>query len=141
MIALIIPDSNQCILSVSGNGYGKRTKSDGFPVYGRGGQGVIAMQASDRNGPIVGAAQVAVGDEIMLISDKGTLVRTRVDEVSIQGRNTQGVRLIRLKDGEKLVGLEAVQDPEETLSEVNESEESLPRLESRESDGAGDGHK
>ncbi|NBQ72776.1 MAG: DNA gyrase subunit A, partial [Gammaproteobacteria bacterium] len=124
MIALIIPDSDQCILSVSENGYGKRTRSDEFPVYGRGGQGVIAMQASDRNGPIVGAAQVADGDEIMLISDKGTLVRTRVDEVSVQGRNTQGVRLIRLKDGEKLVGLEAVQDPEETLSEVHEAEDS-----------------
>lgn len=138
MIALIIPDSNQCILSVSENGYGKRTKSDEFPVYGRGGQGVIAMQASDRNGPIVGAAQVADGDEIMLISDKGTLVRTRVDEVSVQGRNTQGVRLIRLKDGEKLVGLEAVQDPEETLSEVNESEDSQPAVENRASDDAGD---
>ncbi len=141
MIALIIPDSDQCILSVSENGYGKRTRSDGFPAYGRGGQGVIAMQASDRNGPIVGAAQVADGDEIMLISDKGTLVRTRVDEVSIQGRNTQGVRLIRLKDGEKLVGLEAVQDPEQTLSVVNESDESPPRVENRESDGTGDGHE
>ena len=140
MNALIIPDSDQCILSVSENGYGKRTRSDEFPVYGRGGQGVIAMQASDRNGPIVGAAQVADGDEIMLISDKGTLVRTRVDEVSIQGRNTQGVRLIRLKDGEKLVGLEAVQDPGQTLSEVNESDESPPRLENRESDGTGHGH-
>ena len=138
MIALIIPDSDQCILSVSENGYGKRTRSDEFPVYGRGGQGVIAMQASDRNGPIVGAAQVADGDEIMLISDKGTLVRTRVDEVSVQGRNTQGVRLIRLKDGEKLVGLEAVQDPEETLSEVNEAEDSQPAVENRESDDAGD---
>ena len=138
MIALIIPDSDRCILSVSENGYGKRTRSDEFPVYGRGGQGVIAMQASDRNGPIVGAAQVADGDEIMLISDKGTLVRTRVDEVSVQGRNTQGVRLIRLKDGEKLVGLEAVQDPEEGLSEVNESEDSQSAVENRESDDAGD---
>ena len=138
MIALIIPDSDQCILSVSENGYGKRTRSDEFPVYGRGGQGVIAMQASDRNGPIVGAAQVADGDEIMLISDKGTLVRTRVDEVSVQGRNTQGVRLIRLKDGEKLVGLEAVQDPEETLSEVNEAEDWQPAVENRESDDVGD---
>lgn len=138
MIALIIPDSDKCILSVSENGYGKRTRSDEFPVYGRGGQGVIAMQASDRNGPIVGAAQVADGDEIMLISDKGTLVRTRVDEVSVQGRNTQGVRLIRLKDGEKLVGLEAVQDPEETLSEVHEAEDSQPAAENRESDDAGD---
>lgn len=134
MIALIMPDSDQCVLSVSENGFGKRTESDEFPLYGRGGQGVIVMQASERNGPIVGAAQVADSDEIMLISDKGTLVRTRVDEVSIQGRNTQGVRLIRLKDGEKLVGLEAVQDPEDTLSGINESIGSRADGDNRDSD-------
>lgn len=111
MIALIIPDGGKEILSVSKNGYGKRTKIEDFPVYGRGGQGVIGMQTSERNGPVVGAVQVAESDEIMLISDKGTLVRTRVDEVSVQGRNTQGVRLIRLKEGESLVGLEQVDEP------------------------------
>ena len=79
--------------------------------YGRGGQGVIGMQTSERNGAVVGAVQVSENDEIMLISDKGTLVRTRVEEVSVQGRNTQGVRLIRLKEGEKLVGLEQVDEP------------------------------
>jgi len=113
MIALIIPDADKEILSVSENGYGKRTKTEDFPVYGRGGQGVIGMQTSERNGAVVGAVQVSESDEIMLISDKGTLVRTRVDEVSVQGRNTQGVRLIRLKDGEKLVGLEQVDEPDE----------------------------
>ncbi len=113
MIALIIPDPLKQILTVCENGYGKRTNVDDFPVYGRGGQGVIGIQTSERNGPVVGAAQVAESDEIMLISDKGTLVRTRVTEVSIQGRNTQGVRLIRLKDGEKLVGLEQVDEPDE----------------------------
>jgi DNA gyrase subunit A len=109
MISLIIPEAGKQILSVSENGYGKRTSVEDFPTYGRGGQGVIGMQVSDRNGKIVGAVQVFDGDEIMLISDKGTLVRTRVDEVSVQGRNTQGVRLIRLKDEEKLVGLERVE--------------------------------
>lgn len=113
MIALIIPDSTKQILTVCEHGYGKRTLVDDFPVYGRGGQGVIGIQTSDRNGPVVGAAQVAESDEIMLISDKGTLVRTRVTEVSVQGRNTQGVRLIRLKEGEKLVGLEQVDEPDE----------------------------
>ena len=113
MIALIIPDSTKQILTVCEQGYGKRTLVDDFPVYGRGGQGVIGIQTSDRNGPVVGAAQVSESDEIMLISDKGTLVRTRVTEVSVQGRNTQGVRLIRLKDGENLVGLEQVDEPEE----------------------------
>lgn len=125
MIALIIPDQEREILAVSENGYGKRTRTEDFPVYGRGGQGVIGMQTSERNGSVVGAVQVAGSDEIMLISDKGTLVRTRVDEISVQGRNTQGVRLIRLKEGEKLVGLERVEEPES--------------LESGAADTAGDG--
>jgi len=121
MISLIIPDADKQILTVSENGYGKRTQTDDFPVYGRGGQGVIGMQVSERNGAVVGAVQVSESDEIMLISDKGTLVRTRVDEVSVQGRNTQGVRLIRLKAGEKLVGLEQVDEPDEVIVEDSEA--------------------
>ena len=117
MISLIIPDEEKQILSVSENGYGKRTFTSDYPVYGRGGQGVIGMQTSERNGNVVGAVQVFDNDEIMLISDKGTLVRTRVDEVSVQGRNTQGVRLIKLKKGEKLVGLEQVDEPNQELLE------------------------
>lgn len=118
MISLIIPDADKYVLTVSENGYGKRTASADFPLYGRGGQGVIGMQASKRNGQVVGAVQVADHDEIMLISNKGTLVRTRVDEVSVQGRNTQGVRLIRLKKDEKLVGLERVDEPEQSDSDA-----------------------
>jgi DNA gyrase subunit A len=121
MIALIIPEPEQYILSVSENGYGKRTQTAEFPVYGRGGQGVIGIQTSDRNGAVVGAVQVTDSDEIMLISDKGTLVRTRIDEVSVQGRNTQGVRMIRLKQGEKLVGLERVEEPDESIEVQDES--------------------
>ena len=113
MIALIIPEDDKYILTVSENGYGKRTHTNEFPIYGRGGQGVIGIQSSDRNGAIVGAVQVSESDEIMLISNKGTLVRTRVAEVSIQGRNTQGVRLIRLKEEEKLVGLAQVDEPDD----------------------------
>ncbi|MDA0688639.1 MAG: DNA gyrase subunit A [Proteobacteria bacterium] len=119
MIALIIPAEGKQILTVSENGYGKRTNTEEFPLYGRGGQGVIAMQTSERNGAVVGAVQVSDNEEIMLISDKGTLVRTRVAEVSVQGRNTQGVRLIKLKDGEALVGLERVEEPSE--EEVEEA--------------------
>jgi DNA gyrase subunit A len=111
LIALIIPEVGRQVLTVSENGYGKRTHGEEFPVYGRGGQGVIGMQTSERNGRLVGAVQVSDGDEIMLISDRGTLVRTRVDEVSVLSRNTQGVRLIKLKAEEKLVGLERVQEP------------------------------
>ena len=104
----------QIILTISENGYGKRTNSEEFPLYGRGGQGVIGMQTSERNGKLVGAVQVSEGDEIMLISDRGTLVRTRVDEVSVLSRNTQGVRLIKLKSEEKLVGLERIEEPDDS---------------------------
>ncbi|NKB31589.1 MAG: DNA gyrase subunit A [Pseudomonadales bacterium] len=123
MISLIIPDDNKQVLTVSENGYGKRTNISDYPVYGRGGQGVIGIQTSDRNGAVVGAVQVSENDEIMLISDKGTLVRTRVEEVSVQGRNTQGVRLIKLKQGEKLVGLEQVDEPEDELIESAQDSE------------------
>jgi DNA gyrase subunit A len=101
------------VLVASENGYGKRTAIEDFPVYGRGGQGVIGIQASDRNGQIVGAVQVTENEEMMLISNQGTLVRSKVSEVSILGRNTQGVRLIRLRNEELLTGLERVDEPEE----------------------------
>jgi DNA gyrase subunit A len=100
------------ILTVSSNGYGKRTETGEFPRKGRGSQGVIAMQTSARNGELVGAMQVAEGDEIMLISDQGTLVRTRVAEVSVLGRITQGVRVIKVRGDEKLVGLARIEDSE-----------------------------
>ncbi len=104
------------ILTATANGYGKRTPVDDFPVQGRGGQGVIAIQTSNRNGNTVGALQVAAEDEIMLISSNGTLVRTGVEDISIMGRNTQGVRLIRVADNQRLVGLariEYIEDDEE----------------------------
>jgi DNA gyrase subunit A len=104
------------LLSATANGYGKRTAVDEFPVQGRGGQGVIAIQTSTRNGRTVGALQVREDDEIMLISSSGTLVRTPVSEISIIGRNTQGVRLIRVQSGQRLVGLariESIEDEDE----------------------------
>ena len=104
------------ILTATENGYGKRTPVEDFPVQGRGGQGVIAIQTTDRNGNTVGAIQVADDDEIMLISSNGTLVRTAVDDISVMGRNTQGVRLIRVEDEQWLVGLakiEAIEDDED----------------------------
>ena len=113
VIALIVPDSDGVLLLASENGYGKRTTVDQFSVIGRGGQGVICMKLSDRNGALVGAAEVGDEDEVILISDQGTLVRTRVSEVSTQGRNTQGVRLINLSEGEALVGVASFEEPEE----------------------------
>ena len=100
------------ILSATENGYGKRTTVDEFPIQGRGGQGVIAIQTSKRNGRTVGALQVREEDEIMLISSSGTLVRTPVNEISVIGRNTQGVRLIRVESGQRLVGLARVESIE-----------------------------
>ncbi|AJQ96451.1 DNA gyrase subunit A [Gynuella sunshinyii] len=110
VISLMIPDDEGTILTVSEKGYGKRTKTQDFPTKGRGTQGVIAMIVNDRNGPLVGAVQIFEGDEIMLISDKGTLVRTRSSEISVLGRNTQGVRLIKVAEDESLVGVERVEE-------------------------------
>ena len=108
LIALIVVGEG-LVLTASENGYGKLTPLDEFPRHGRGGQGVIAQQTSERNGGMVAALQVAPGQELMLISSSGTLVRTPVDEVSVVGRNTQGVRLIRLGEGERLTGIERIE--------------------------------
>jgi DNA gyrase subunit A len=110
VIALLPIDPARDILLATENGYGKRTRVEEFPRHGRGGQGVIAIQTSERNGTVVGVVTVAADDEIMLISDAGTLVRTPVQEISVVGRNTQGVRLIALGNGEKLVSVEPVAD-------------------------------
>ncbi|GMW05766.1 MAG: DNA gyrase subunit A [Nevskiales bacterium] len=115
VIALLIVRSG-AILTATENGFGKRTRVEEFPTQNRGGQGVIAIQTSERNGRMVGAIQVDPDDEVVLISSVGTLVRTPVEGISEQGRNTQGVRLIRLDDGERLVGLDriiALSDDEE----------------------------
>jgi len=96
------------ILTVSEHGYGKLTPADEFPRHGRAGQGVIAMQTSERNGAMIGALQVLPDDEVMLINSSGTLVRVPIAEISVLGRNTQGVRVMRLEEGETLVGVERV---------------------------------
>ncbi|ARN75036.1 DNA gyrase subunit A [Oceanicoccus sagamiensis] len=113
MISLLVPKDGGRMLSVSVNGYGKRTEFTEFATKGRGNKGMIFMQASERNGDIVGAVQVFDGDELMMISDQGTMVRTRTDEISVLGRNTQGVRVIRLKEGEHVVGVERIDEPDE----------------------------
>lgn len=108
VIALCVLGSGM-ILSATEHGFGKRTSPDEFPTQGRGGQGVIAIQTTDRNGRTVGALQVADDDEIMLISSNGTLVRTPVADISVIGRNTQGVTLIRLESEQRLVGLARIE--------------------------------
>jgi len=118
VIALVRADDESQILTVTENGFGKRTNMTEHPLRGRGGQGVISITLSERNGKAISAVRVNDGDEIMLISKGGTLVRTRVDEIRTMGRNTQGVRLIRLQEDETLVGLQRIDE-----LEVDENED------------------
>ncbi|GAA0782902.1 MULTISPECIES: DNA gyrase subunit A [Pseudomonadati] len=110
VVSLIVPKGDGAILTVTENGYGKRTELEEYPAKSRGTKGVVSIKVSDRNGAVVGAVQVGSNDEIMLISDKGTLVRTPAEGVSVIGRNTQGVTIIRTADDEKVVGLQRIEE-------------------------------
>ena len=110
VVSLVIPKNDGEILTATQNGYGKRTKLEEYPTKSRNTKGVISIKVSERNGKVVAATQVVDTDQIMLITDAGTLVRTRVSEVSIVGRNTQGVRLIRTSENEHVVSLERICD-------------------------------
>ncbi len=121
VVSLIVPNNDGDILTVTQNGFGKRTELAQYPTKGRGTQGVVSIKVSERNGSVVGAVQVEEGDEMMMITDAGTLVRTRVAEVSQVGRNTQGVTLIRTAADESVVGLQRIDEVEEV--ELPEGEE------------------
>jgi len=116
VISLMIAEPERTILTVTENGFGKRTPVEQFPLRGRGGMGVISIKASERNGPQVGAVLVDEGDEVMLITNGGTLVRTPVSDISVMGRDTQGVTMIRLSKKEKLVGIERIESLAEEAS-------------------------
>jgi DNA gyrase subunit A len=127
VISLIIADSEdearESILAATENGYGKRTGFADFSRQGRGGQGVIAIRVNQRNGLVVGAITVTDEDELMLITNGGTLVRTRALEVSVQGRNTQGVRLIGVQGDERLASIErVVESNDPTVEEAPDSD-------------------
>jgi len=123
VVSLIVPREEGAILTVTQNGYGKRTANSEYPTKSRATQGVISIKVTERNGPVVGAVQVVDSDQIMMITDAGTLVRTRVSEVSVVGRNTQGVILIRTAEDENVVGLQRVAEPveEEELDAIDGS--------------------
>lgn len=124
VVSLIVPKTEGDVLTVTENGYGKRTSLSEYPTKGRGTQGVVSIKVSERNGSVVGAVQVDEGDEFMMITDAGTLVRTRVAEVSQVGRNTQGVTLIRTAEDELVVGLQRIEEVEEVeLLEGDEAQE------------------
>jgi len=133
VIALIVVGEGT-VLTVTENGFGKRTPVDDYPRRGRGGQGVISIQTSERNGLVTGAVQVENDHDIMLITDGGTLVRTRVEEISLVSRNTQGVKLISLQGDEKLVGVEKI----ESIGEVDVSGDAPSDDESASSEDAQD---
>jgi len=113
VVSLIVPKNDGPVLTITENGYGKRTDLNEYPAKSRATKGVVSIKVSDRNGKVVGAVQVEDLDEIMVITDNGTLVRTRVNEVGIIGRNTQGVRLIRTSDDEHVVALQRIDEVEE----------------------------
>jgi len=121
VVSLIVPHGDGCILTVTENGYGKRTVLEDYPAKSRATQGVVSIKVSERNGLVIGAVQVDENDEIMIISNKGTLVRTPVEGVSTVGRNTQGVTLIRTIEGEKVVALQRIEEIQ--APEVTEGEE------------------
>ena len=125
VVSLIIPKNDGPILTITENGFGKRTDLAEYPAKSRATKGVVSIKVSERNGKVIGAVQVEDLDEIMLITDSGTLVRTRVNEVSVIGRNTQGVRLIRTADDEHVVALQRIDEIEEPaqLEEAVEGDE------------------
>ncbi|MDF2177658.1 DNA topoisomerase (ATP-hydrolyzing) subunit A [Aliiglaciecola sp. CAU 1673] len=126
VVSLIVPSGNGAILTVTENGFGKRTPLEDYPAKSRATQGVVSIKVSERNGAVVGAVQVDEMDEIMLISDQGTLVRTRVSEVSMVGRNTQGVRLIRTASDEHVVGLQRIEEVASEDDFVGDQDDNLP---------------
>ena len=121
MVSLIVANDVDPILTATEFGFGKRTKIDEYRPQARGGSGVISIKTTHRNGKVVGAIQVTDEDEMMLISDQGTLVRARSIDVSIIGRNTQGVTLINISKGEKLVSVEKI-------AETNEEDDDIENL-------------
>ncbi len=125
LISLIVVGEGH-VLTASANGFGKLTPLEDFPQHGRGGQGVIALQTTERNGGMVAALQVNPEHELMLISSTGTLVRTPVSEISVVGRNTQGVRLIRLDEGERLTGIERIESLGEDSPGTEPSASGIP---------------
>ena len=122
VISLIVTGERDSVLTVTENGFGKRSPVEQFPIKGRGGMGVISIKTSDRNGEQVGAVLVNPQEEVMLITDGGTLVRTPVEQISLMGRDTQGVTLIRLTKSERLVGIARV----ESLDDQGDASEDEP---------------
>jgi DNA gyrase subunit A len=120
LVGMEVVSEEATILTVSENGFGKRTETREYPLRRRGGKGVLSMRTTERNGPVVGFRQVDENDEIMLITDRGRIIRMMVDEISVIGRITQGVRLIDIEPGERVVDLASLAETEEETEEEEE---------------------
>ncbi len=126
VVAMETVIGSPCLLTVTENGYGKRTLLDEYPLRHRGGKGVITIKTTERNGSVVGVVLVEEADEVMLISDQGHIVRTRVADIKVIGRNTQGVRLIGVGAGERLVAVARLEEREEENGEEGSGGGGLP---------------
>ena len=135
---LVAADERQSVLTATEHGYGKRTPIGEYPRHGRGNQGVIAIQTSDRNGKVVGALLVETKDEIMLISTGGVLIRTRVDQIREMGRSTQGVTLINLDEGTKLAGVQKIVETADEAVTNGDTENPAPNTGEAAADSGGD---
>jgi DNA gyrase subunit A len=144
VVSLIVPrttegsDSEGAILTVTENGFGKRTMLSEYPAKSRATMGVVSIKVSERNGSVVGAMEVVSGEQMMIISNRGTLVRTRVDEVSMVGRNTQGVTLIRTADDEFVVGMQRIADSDDELDEEAIEDAEATEVKAADTDNADD---
>ena len=134
---LVAEDEAQSVLTATENGYGKRTNIAEYTRHGRGTKGMIAIQQTERNGKVVAATLVHADDEIMLITDRGVLVRTRVSEIRELGRATQGVTLIALDEGAKLSGLQRIVENDANMADAGASAEDEDGIEGGDSGEGG----
>ena len=124
VVSAIVVSSESSILTVTENGYGKRSAIDEFRIQKRGGKGVFGIKASERNGNVIDAKQVKDDDEIIVIADSGKMIRMDLSSLRIIGRSTQGVRMINLEEGEKVVGMDTVaKDTSDTQEEASEEQD------------------
>ncbi|HLW57349.1 MAG TPA: DNA gyrase subunit A [Bacteriovoracaceae bacterium] len=122
VIGMELIDENSQILTITARGYGKRSSSEEYRVQSRGGKGILAMKLTEKTGEIMGILPVTDKDDLMIITDKGQVIRTKIAGISLLGRNTQGVRLINVKPDEKVVAVEKIVDPEEDSDTVETDE-------------------
>jgi DNA gyrase subunit A len=133
VVSSIVLDEPGAILTITEKGFGKRTSDDEYRVQGRGGRGLITIKTTERNGPVAGVVRVREGDEVMVVTDRGRLIRTSADDISMIGRNTQGVKIMPVDEGERVVSVARIAERDEGNGDAKheaEGEEPEPKPES-----------